>query len=109
MHAGIRIILDGVFNHTGLISFAFADLKGKGRNPPTRGGTMSIVTRLVPPGSRIRLLGFGASRSSWTGYPAVREYLFDVTRHWLAAGSTDGGSMCRTRSRTKFWIEWRRL
>lgn len=91
---GIRVILDGVFNHTGRDFFAFQDVKRNRENSPYRdwycrvnfGGNNSF--------------GDGFSYENWGGYdllaklnqhnPAVREYIADVIRFWVQEFDIDG-------------------
>lgn len=91
---GIRVILDGVFNHTGRDFFAFQDLKRNRENSPycdwychvNFGGNNSFND--------------GFSYENWGGYdllvklnqhnPAVREYISDVIRFWVREFDIDG-------------------
>jgi glycosidase len=108
---GIRIILDGVFNHTGVDFFAFADLKRKGAKS-AYAGWYNVHSYPVGPAGKPNYdcwWGFGSLPKLMTGYPAVREYLFDVTRHWLAAGIDGWRLDVPNEIPHEFWIEWRRL
>eukprot|EP00899_Mesostigma_viride_P021855 jgi/Mesvir1/29671/Mv21510-RA.1 len=88
---GIRVILDGVFNHTGTRFFAFQDVMRHGRQ------------------SRYAdwfFLSDGTSRygnfkyQTWEGHQhmpklnvnnqEVREYIFQVARYWLSEVGVDG-------------------
>lgn len=91
---GIRVILDGVFNHTGRDFFAFQDIKRNRENSPYRdwychvnfGGNNSF--------------GDGFSYENWGGYDllaklnqrnsAVRDYICDVIRFWVSEFDIDG-------------------
>ena len=91
---GIRVILDGVFNHTGRDFFAFQDIKRNRENSPYRdwychvnfGGNNSF--------------GDGFSYENWGGYDllaklnqrnsAVRDYICDVIRFWVREFDIDG-------------------
>ena len=53
--------------------------------------------------------GFGSLPKLMTGNAAVRQYLFDVTRHWLAAGIDGWRLDVPNEIPHEFWIEWRRL
>lgn len=91
---GIRVILDGVFNHTGRDFFAFQDIKKNRENSQYKdwycnvnfGGNNSY--------------GDGFSYENWGGYdllvklnqknPAVRDYICDVIRFWVEEFDIDG-------------------
>ncbi|MBQ6788088.1 MAG: alpha-amylase [Lachnospiraceae bacterium] len=91
---GIRVILDGVFNHTGRDFFAFQDIKQNRENSQYKdwycnvnfGGNNSFND--------------GFSYENWGGYdllvklnqhnPAVRDYICDVIRFWVSEFDIDG-------------------
>ena len=91
---GIRVILDGVFNHTGRDFFAFRDIKQNRENSRYKdwycnvnfGGNNSF--------------GDGFSYENWGGYdllaklnqhnPAVKDYICDVIRFWVNEFDIDG-------------------
>ena len=91
---GIRVILDGVFNHTGRDFFAFRDIRENRESSQYRdwycnvnfGGNNSF--------------GDGFSYENWGGYdllaklnqrnPAVRDYICDVIRFWVKEFDIDG-------------------
>lgn len=108
---GIRVILDGVFNHTGVDFFAFADLKKNGAHSPYAGwyNVRSFPVGPVTKPNYDCWWGFGSLPKLMTGNPAVREYLFSVTRHWLAAGIDGWRLDVPNEIPHEFWIEWRRL
>ena len=90
----IRVILDGVFNHTGRDFFAFQDIKHKRENSQYKdwycnvnfGGNNSFND--------------GFSYENWGGYdllvklnqhnPAVKDYICDVIRFWVSEFDIDG-------------------
>lgn len=84
---GIRIILDGVFNHSGTRYFAFQDLKKNGRASPYADwyqikqwhadGTFDYAS-WDGTGS---LPNFG--RTNDTLNPGIKQYIFDATRRWM--------------------------
>ncbi len=91
---GIRVILDGVFNHTGRDFFAFRDIKQKREN--------SQYTDWY---CNVNFLGNnsyndGFSYENWGGYdllvklnqrnPAVKDYICDVIRFWVKEFDIDG-------------------
>lgn len=108
---GIRIILDGVFNHTGVDFFAFADLKKIGaRSQYAR--WYNVHSFPVGPVSKPNYecwWGFGGLPKLMTGNPDVRKYLFDVTRHWVSLGIDGWRLDVPNEIPHEFWIEWRRL
>ncbi len=91
---GIRVILDGVFNHTGRDFFAFQDIKINRENSRYKewycnvnfGGNNSFND--------------GFSYENWGGYdllaklnqhnPSVRNYICDVIRFWVKEFDIDG-------------------
>lgn len=91
---GIRVVLDGVFNHTGRDFFAFADIK--------RNREASIYKDWY---CNVNFNGNneyndGYSYENWGGYDllaklnqhnnAVREYICDVIRFWVKEFDIDG-------------------
>ena len=92
--AGIRVILDGVFNHTGRDFFAFRDLQKNREGSPYRDWYCNVDFR----GDNEYADGF--SYGNWGGYnllvklnqrnPAVRDYFCDVVRFWADAFDIDG-------------------
>ena len=92
--AGIRVILDGVFNHTGRDFFAFRDLREKRENSAYR----DWYCRVNFWGNNEYNDGF--SYENWGGYnllvklnqrnPAVRDYICDVIRFWVREFDIDG-------------------
>ena len=91
---GIRVILDGVFNHTGRDFFAFRDLKEKRENSPYRDWYCNVNFW----GNNEYNDGF--SYENWGGFnllaklnqknPAVRDYICDVIRFWVKEFDIDG-------------------
>ena len=91
---GIRVILDGVFNHTGRDFFAFKDIQMNRENSPYRDWYCNVNFW----GNNEYNDGF--SYENWGGYnllvklnqrnPAVRDYLCDVVRFWVDAFDIDG-------------------
>lgn len=92
--AGIRVILDGVFNHTGRDFFAFQDIKKNRENSPYRDWYCNVNFW----GNNEYNDGF--SYENWGGYnllvklnqrnPAVRDYICDVIRFWVSEFDIDG-------------------
>lgn len=91
---GIRVILDGVFNHTGRDFFAFKDIKKNRENSQYKDWYCNL-----------NFLGNnsyddGFSYENWGGHdllvklnqrnPAVRDYICDVIRFWVKEFDIDG-------------------
>jgi glycosidase len=108
---GIRVILDGVFNHTGVDFFAFADLKKNGASSKYAQWYNIRSFPVGPPGKPNYdcWWGYGSLPKLMTGNPAVRQYLFDVTRHWLASGIDGWRLDVPNEIPHQFWIEWRKV
>lgn len=91
---GIRVILDGVFNHTGRDFFAFQDIKKNRESSPYRDWYCNVNFW----GNNEYNDGF--SYENWGGYnllvklnqhnPAVRDYICDVIRFWVSEFNIDG-------------------
>jgi cyclomaltodextrinase len=108
---GIRVILDGVFNHSGVQFFAFDDVKRNGAASPYR-NWYTVHGFPVGPPSRPNYecwWGHGHLPKLATDYPEVRAYLFDVTRHWMAAGIDGWRLDVPNEISHDFWISWRSL
>ncbi len=108
---GIRVVIDGVFNHTGIAFFAFADVRSKGERSLYK-DWYTIRSFPVGPPSRPNYecwWGHGSLPKLRTENPAVRAYLFEVTRKWTAMG-VDGWRLdVPNEIPHEFWIEWRKL
>ncbi len=118
---GMRIILDGVFNHTGRDFFAFRDLLARGR--ASRYRDWYKIRQWRPDGTFDYDGWFGhqslpefAQRRGQLARP-VRDYLFAITRRWMdpdgdgdPADGIDGWRLdvafCLPHA---FWRQWRRL
>lgn len=91
---GIRVILDGVFNHTGRDFFAFKDIKEKREGSAYRDWYCNVNFG----GNNEYNDGF--SYDNWGGYnllvklnqrnPAVKDYIADVIRFWVSEFDIDG-------------------
>lgn len=91
---GVKVIFDGVFNHTGRDFFAFQDIKEKRESSQYRDWYCNV--------------NFGGNNEyndgfcydNWGGYnllvklnqrnPAVRDYICDVIRFWVSEFDIDG-------------------
>ena len=91
---GIRVILDGVFNHTGRDFFAFQDIKRNRENSPYKDWYCNVNFWAN------NEYNDGFSYENWGGYnllvklnqhnPAVRDYICDVIRFWVKEFDIDG-------------------
>ena len=91
---GIRVILDGVFNHTGRDFFAFQDIKKNRENSRYKDWYCNVNFC----GNNEYNDGF--SYENWGGYdllvklnqhnPEVKEYICDVIRFWVSEFDIDG-------------------
>ena len=91
---GLRVIVDGVFNHVGRKFFAFEDVKEKRE----QSRYCSWFHRLDFGGNNEYNDGF--CYDNWGGYnllvklnqqnPEVQQYLFDVVRFWVTEFDIDG-------------------
>ena len=91
---GIRVILDGVFNHTGRDFFAFRDILLNREASQYKDWYCNVNFR----GNNSYNDGF--SYENWGGYdllvklnqknPAVRDYICDVIRFWVSEFDIDG-------------------
>lgn len=91
---GIRVVVDGVFNHTGREFFAFQDIQKNREGSPYRNWYKGINFGWNTPYND----GFGYE--AWRNCfelvnlnlyePAVREYLFDVIHFWITEFDIDG-------------------
>lgn len=112
-HHGVRIILDGVFNHCARGFFAFNDiLENEGESPYL---DWFIVHKLP-----LRAYGPGRARNyeAWWGYkslpkfntnnPHVRQYLLNAARYWIEQGA-DGWRLDVPNEidDDSFWAEFR--
>lgn len=91
---GIRVILDGVFNHTGRDFFAFKDIKNNRENSQYKDWYCNVNFG----GNNSYNDGF--SYENWGGYdllaklnqhnPQVKNYICDVVRFWVSKFDIDG-------------------
>ena len=91
---GIRVILDGVFNHTGRDFFAFQDIKYNRENSQYKDWYCNVNF------CGNNSFNDGFSYENWGGYdllaklnqknPAVRDYICDVIRFWVSEYDIDG-------------------
>lgn len=91
---GIRVVVDGVFNHTGREFFAFRDLREHREASLYKDWYRGVNFGWSTP------LGDPFGYEAWEGHyelpclnlqnPAVREYLFDTVKFWVEQFDIDG-------------------
>ena len=120
VHArGMRIILDGVFNHCGTAFFAFRDLLEKGAASPyaawfqvRRFREDGGLDYAAWDGENGSLPAFARNESGTSLAPPVKQYLFDITRRWTAPGGNPADGVDGWRLDVAFcvphgfWKEW---
>lgn len=89
---GIRVILDGVFNHCGPQFFAFQDLLSKGEKSPYKDWfyKLEFPVRFVDPPNYECFAYVKEMPKLNTGNPEVRKYLIDVGLYWINETDIDG-------------------
>ncbi|TDA66906.1 MAG: glycoside hydrolase family 13 protein [Clostridia bacterium] len=110
LHAsGIRVILDGVFNHTGTSFWAFQDLLARGEASPYRDWYyVNCFPVETNPPNYACWWNFAELPKLKATNPEVREYLIKVGTYWLAAGPTDGWRLdVPNEIEPPFWREFR--
>ena len=121
---GIRVIIDGVFNHTGRTFFAFADLQTRQAESPYR--DWYIVQSLDDPNTpqnEFRYKGwwgvdslpeFADDDGGKNLHPGPKQYVLDSTKRWMdpngdgnPADGVDGWRLdVANEVPTGFWREW---
>ena len=90
---GLRVILDGVFNHTSPDFFAFADLKQNGENSPYRSWYYvdSFPVRQLPGRQNYKCFGYfwGMPKVNLR-CPEAAAYFTEVALYWLREAGIDG-------------------
>lgn len=92
--AGIKVVVDGVFNHTGREFFAFQDIQKNREQSPYKDWYKGVNFGWGSP------LGDSFGYEAWQGHfelpclnlwnPEVKQYLFDVIRFWIDEFDIDG-------------------
>jgi glycosidase len=121
---GIRVVIDGVWNHTGRDFFAFADLRARQETSPYR--DWYIVRAFDDPATPANEFAY----EGWWGvetlpvfadtpagddlHPGPKAYVFDATRRWMdpngdgdPADGVDGWRLdVAPDVPVKFWADW---
>lgn len=92
--AGIKVVVDGVFNHTGREFFAFRDIQQNREQSPYKDWYKGVNFGWGSP------LGDSFGYEAWQGHfelpclnlwnPQVKQYLFDVIQFWIDEFDIDG-------------------
>jgi cyclomaltodextrinase / maltogenic alpha-amylase / neopullulanase len=111
---GMRVVLDGVFNHASRGFFQFHDILENGQDSAyldwfsVHGWPMNAYNHEQAPGYKA-WWGLHALPKFNTDTPAVREFLWEVGRHWIDFGA-DGWRLdvAHEVDDRSFWAEFRR-
>ncbi len=88
---GIRVLLDGVFNHVGDGFWAFRDLRANGDASAYRDWFHAPELPLSPDPPNYQTCGGAHFLPKLnTANPAVREHLLSVATHWIDEADVDG-------------------
>jgi cyclomaltodextrinase len=102
---GLRVLLDGVFNHVGRGHAAFQAVLSQGREAPTA----SWFRLTWPPGRRepdyATFEGHGALVALNHDEPAVADHVVEVMTHWLRRGADGWRLDAAYAVPTGFWAE----
>jgi len=107
----LRVILDGVFNHTGTGFFAFQDiLKNEEKSAYAKWYDIyDFPVRISGKPNYESFWGIESLPKLRTDNPEVRKYLFDVTSYWMSRG-IDGWRLDVADGLSHdFWKAWRKL
>lgn len=112
---GMRVILDGVFNHCGRGFFAFSDILENQQDSPYRDWfhVLHYPVDAYSPGDATDFIGWWKYKSLPkfnTNTPAVRRYLLGVARFWVEQG-IDGWRLDVPNEidDDSFWAEFRQV
>jgi glycosidase len=121
---GIRIIIDGVFNHTGRDFFAFADLRAKQAASPYKDWyIIQSFDDAATPQNEFRYRGwwgvdtlpeFADAKQGHDLHAGPKQYIFDVTTRWMDPDGNgdpndgiDGWRLdVANEVPTGFWSDW---
>ncbi len=124
---GLRVIIDGVFNHCGRDFFAFADLRARQSQSPYR--SWYVVRQFDDPQTAENefkydgwwgvdtLPSFADTADGKDLHPGPKNYIFDATRRWMDPNGdgdvTDGVDGWRldvaNEVPDQFWVDWHQL
>lgn len=119
---GMKVIIDGVFNHTGRDFFAFKDIRRNQRNSPYK--DWYVIDSFDDPNTKRNefsykgwwgtktLPVFAPSRDGRDMYAAPKAYIFEATKRWMQPNGKpedgiDGWRLDVADERPpKFWADW---
>jgi cyclomaltodextrinase len=107
----IRIIIDGVFNHTGVDFWAFEDIKKNGAQSKYA-AWYNIYSYPVGTPNKPNYecwWKLGGLPKLMVENPDVKKYLFDVARYWTSMGIDGWRLDVPNEIPHDFWMEWREL
>jgi len=114
-HNGVRVILDGVFNHCARGFFAFSDILENWSESPYLDWfhVKRLPLRAYEPGKARNYVGWWGYKSLPkfnTNNPAVRRHLLEVSRYWIEQGA-DGWRLDVPNEidDDDFWAEFREV
>ena len=118
----IRVVIDGVFNHTGRDFFAFKDIRQNGAKSPYKDWYVVAIfddakTKRNEFGYKgwwghASLPVFSESKDRKDMHPAPKAYVFEATKRWMAPdgkaeNGIDGWRLDVADERpAKFWADW---
>lgn len=108
--AGMRVVLDAVFNHCGQEFFAFQDVLKRGaRSPYLRWFELhGLPVQTDPPNYTTFANGVSRMPKLMTANPEVRLYLLQVARYWTQTLGIDGWRLdVANEVDPQFWREFR--
>lgn len=112
MHTrGMRLILDGVFNHCGLGFGPFRDVLENGESSRYKDWFLARDYPLTAAPLNYQTCGGCTYLPKLNhGHPPVREFLLDVARYWLVEANIDGWRLdVPFKVPMSFWREFRRV
>lgn len=109
--AGTKVVLDGVFNHSGTKFAPFQDLIQNGEQSPTRDWffvkNYPVEVRSNPPYEA--WYGFASLPKLNVANAQLKRYLFDAVDYWTSFGKIDGWRLdAANEVSDAFWIDFRK-
>ncbi|MFC1743605.1 glycoside hydrolase family 13 protein [Candidatus Riflebacteria bacterium] len=109
--SGMKVILDGVFNHTGDRHWAFMDIKKNGKKSKYKDWyrVKSFPVRMKPKANYDCWWGFAHLPALNYDNDEVWQHINDVVEFWLGKIKVDGFRLdVPNEIRDEFWVEFRR-
>lgn len=95
----MRVILDGVWNHTGRRHWAFKDLQARGRASPYAEWYRATFDGTAPDAPLLSFQGWDARNGTLPAFaqtpdrdlvPPVKRHIFDITKRWMTPTDANG-------------------